>query len=459
METNQALIDFFRCPEDSLNLGLIQPGLGAPSFFKFGPEAIGYGQVGVAFASDDVRRELHDASSDVRMEGGACLISFDPGSVVENLRRERYVADGPSEGGGLTHSGVVRKAYYAVRPILPVSIRKHLQRISLRGWDQKPFPRWPVDRSVDQIFERLMLFALRARGLEKIPFIWFWPEGKSACAVMTHDVETKTGLDFCSALMDLNDSYGIKSSFQIIPEGRYHTPQQVRDEIERRGFEVDVHDWNHDGHLYSDRETFLSRAAKINRIASDWGAQGFRSGVLYRNTDWYDEFTFSYDMSVPNVGHLDPQPGGCCTTFPYFIGKILEIPLTTTQDYPLFHVLRDYSIDLWKKQIGLILQGHGLISTVVHPDYIIEKRARATYSELLAYLAVLDSAHDVWHALPRDVNRWWRDRAQMSLVRKNGRWEIEGPGSERARVAYACLEGESLAYALSDSTHEVGIQA
>ncbi len=459
MEINEAVINFFRCPEDSVNLGLIQPGLGAPGFFKFGPEAIGYGQVGVAFASDDVRRELHDASSDVRIDGGACLISFDPGSVVENLRRERYVADGPSDGGGLTHRGLVRKAYYAVRPILPVSIRKYLQRISLRGWNQKPFPRWPVDRSVDQIFERLMLFALKAQGGEKIPFIWFWPEGKSACAVMTHDVETKTGLDFCSSLMDLNDSYGIKSSFQIIPEGRYHTSQQVRDEIERRGFEVDVHDWNHDGHLYSDRATFLSRAVKINRIANDWGAQGFRSGVLYRNTDWYDEFTFSYDMSVPNVGHLDPQPGGCCTTFPYFIGKILEIPLTTTQDYPLFHVLRDYSIDLWKKQIGLILQGHGLICTVVHPDYIIERRARATYSELLAYLAVLGSAHDVWQALPRDVNRWWRDRAQMGLIRKNGRWEIEGPGSERARVAYASLEDESLAYTLSDSTHDVGIRA
>ena len=80
--------------------GVIQPGSGAPGFFKFGPEAIGYGQVGVAFASDDVRRELHDASSDVQMEGGACLISFDPGSVVENLRRERYVADAHLTGGG-----------------------------------------------------------------------------------------------------------------------------------------------------------------------------------------------------------------------------------------------------------------------------------------------------------------------------------------------------------------------
>ena len=125
--------------------------------------------------------------------------------------------------------------------------------------------------------------------------------------------------------------------------------------------------------------------------------------MLYRNTDWFADYTFSYDMSVPNVGHLDPQPGGCCTVFPYFIGNILEIPLTTTQDYPLFHVLRDYSIDLWRKQINLILQGHGLISTVVHPDYVIEKRARATYSELLAHLASLGAQKSVWLALPRDV--------------------------------------------------------
>jgi hypothetical protein len=230
-------------------------------------------------------------------------------------------------------------------------------------------------------------------------------------------------------------------------------------EIERRGFELKVHDWIHDGHLHSDRPAFLSAASKINKTASQWGAQGLRSGELYRNTGWFTEYTFSYDMSVPNVGHLDPQPGGCCTTFPFFIGKILEIPLTTIQDYPLFHILRDYSIDLWRKQIGLILQGHGLISTIVHPDYIIEKRARATYSELLAYLALLGSEQNVWLALPRDVNRWWRERAQMSLIWKNGRWEIEGPGSERARVAYASLDGESLAYTLSESTHEVRLRA
>jgi hypothetical protein len=63
------------------------------------------------------------------------------------------------------------------------------------------------------------------------------------------------------------------------------------------------------------------------------GVEGFRAAVLYRNPDWYDALTVAYDMSIPNVAQLDPQRGGCCTIFPYFIGNILEIPVTATQDY------------------------------------------------------------------------------------------------------------------------------
>ena len=38
---------------------------------------------------------------------------------------------------------------------------------------------------------------------------------------------------------------------------------------------------------------------------------------------------------------------------PYFIGNILELPLTTIQDYSLFHILGDYSISLWQQQIDV----------------------------------------------------------------------------------------------------------
>ncbi len=80
-----------------------------------------------------------------------------------------------------------------------VGVRKHLQKVRLSGWDKIPFPRWPVDRSVDTLMESAMTLALKAQGRSSIPFIWFWPDGAPACGMMTHDVEGQTGIDFCDA--------------------------------------------------------------------------------------------------------------------------------------------------------------------------------------------------------------------------------------------------------------------
>ena len=167
---------------------------------------------------------------------------------------------------------------------------------------------------------------------------------------------------------------------------------------------------------------------------------------MYRRQDWYDAFEFSYDMSVPNVAHLEPMRGGCCTVFPYFIGNILELPLTTTQDYSLFHILNDYSIDLWKQQLDLLARRNGLISFITHPDYLIETRARDIYEELLSYLQVLIERRNIWAALPGEIDRWWRARSQMSLVEKSGDWQIVGPESDRARLAFAVLEHDKMRY-------------
>ncbi len=299
--------------------------------------------------------------------------------------------------------------------------------------------------------ERLLLVSLQARAIQKIPFIWFWPEGAPSCAIVTHDVEELAGRDFCAKLMDLNDAAGIKSSFQIVPEERYPVPESFLDEIRQRGFEVNIHDLNHDGNLYRQREIFLQRAQRINQYGKKFRAVGFRSGALYRNADWYGALDFSYDLSVPNVGHLEAQQGGCCTVMPFFVGNVLQLPLTTTQDYSLFYILSSYTIELWKKQIDLIAEKHGLISFIVHPDYIIETRARNTYRTLLEYLARMRSEGKTWLALPREVADWCRQRRQMKLVRDNGAWRIEGPGKERARIAYAAVDGGKISYAIEPS--------
>jgi len=107
--------------------------------------------------------------------------------------------------------------------------------------------------------------------------------------------------------------------------------------------------------------------------------------------------------------------------------------------------LHDYSIDLWKQQLGFIAGTHGLASFIVHPDYIIEKRARATYQALLEHLAQMREERGVWITLPREVDRWWRERSQMKVVGDGTRWCIEGAGRERARLAFATLVGDDLA--------------
>jgi hypothetical protein len=295
---------------------------------------------------------------------------------------------------------------------------------------------------------------MKAKGVDRIPFIWFWPEDYSGCAIMTHDVETSSGLNFIASMMDIEDSHDVKSSFQIIPEKRYQAPQSLLNQIRARGCEVNVHDLNHDGHLFRERSEFVRRVKKINNYQREFGALGFRAGVLYRNLDWYDDLDFAYDMSVPNVGHLDPQLGGCCTVMPYFIGKILEVPLTTIQDYSLFHILGDYSIDLWKKQITLILEENGLLSFNIHPDYVVSPRAREVYVKLLEYLS-LRTTRNVWMTLPREVDRWWRQRTEMKLVTQGEKWVIEGPGNERARIAYAVLAGGELRYSFQEKTADV----
>lgn len=445
--TNTELLEFYRCPEEFAQFSLPKLLSGKVGYFRFSKNTICFGQTSCSSLAPLPTDLLHDALTDVSFDGGTPCLPFDPSGVIGNLRFERYLRRDGHPYGRILKSAVER-AYYLVRPLLPLALRVNLQRSYLSLRRGIAFPQWPVDCTVENIFENLLALSLRAKGIERLPFVWFWPNSASACAIMTHDVETAQGRDFCWALMDLDSSFQIKSSFQLVPEKRYQVSRSLLETIKERGFEVNVHDLDHTGHMFSTRLEFLRRIRKINHYGREFGAAGFRTGLMYRNLDWWDALEFSYDMSVPNVAHLDPQQGGCCTVMPYFVGNILELPLTTTQDYALFHFLGDYSIELWKKQIALIMEKHGLISFDVHPDYIIDERARNAYVALLAHLSRLRSGKMIWITVPKEVDRWWRQRSQMKLVGQEGHWCIEGSGAERARIAYASLQGGRVVYSL-----------
>jgi hypothetical protein len=452
---NRALLERYRCSESLADFSLsgeLSPNAG---YFKFGPNAVCYGQSAAGSRSPELVPGLYDTDNDVKIHDATVDLPFDPNSVIDNLRLERYATDHNLNGTQPLGRKALRLAYYSLRPLFPVSVRRHIQKVYLRGWDNRPFPRWPVDTSVENILEHCLAVEMKAKGLAEIPFIWFWPEGKSGCALMTHDVETTRGRDFCSALMDIDDEYGIKASFQVVPEKRYDVPDSYLSGLRDRGFEIAVQDLNHDGHLYSQRDEFLRRAELIRQYRKQYKATGFRAAILYRNLEWLPELDFSYDMSVPNVAHLDPQSGGCCTLFPYFIGKTLEIPVTVTQDYSLFHIIGEYTLDLWKQQARLILGKHGLMNFIVHPDYIIDEKPQQTFRDLLAHLAKLRAEQNVWIPLPHEVDEWWRARVQMQLIDDGGTPRITGPGNERARIAYARLQNGQLTYSFDSqrATH------
>lgn len=430
-----AFAEYSRCPDILLDVPQANGFDSAEGFFRWESMVL-FGRTRGLPTSQQVNGQLAEANGKSGSSRGLDL-PFDLTAVASNLRCERYIDNRLPAEDNLDVKTLARKAYYAVRPLLPVGVRKHAQRWALRDWDQLRFPSWPVDVTVDGLMNATFGRLLDVHGTDEIPFVWFWPKGYSACAIMTHDVETAVGRDFSSSLMRMEAERGIHSAFEIVPEERYEVPEEYLAEIRAGGCEICVHGLNHDGRLFLNEAIFRERAKKINAYARQFGATGFRSPVMYRRVDWYDAFEFSYDMSLPNVAHLDPQRGGCCTVMPYFIGDIVELPLTTTQDYQLFNILQRSDMGLWKEQCEILLAQHGLLSFIIHPDYTTSQKAQVLYAQLLDYLAGLRDQRNVWIALPGDVDRWWRQRAQLRLERHGASWRIVGTGAENARLAYA----------------------
>ena len=222
----ETLSDYYRIPESVLGRVLGTDTLGEIGYFRFGSNVICYGQSksGVATKVEDAG--LYDALKNIQMDGADIHLPFDLTRIVENLRRERYVPGLTPGREKLITQEWMLKAYYFVRGSLPDPIRRHMQRVYFSDWKIRPFPAWPVDFTVDNLHEEILRVAMESSNAQKIPFIWYWPEGAPNCLILTHDVETTAGRDFAPQLMDLDDSFGLKASFQVIPESRYEVPDE-----------------------------------------------------------------------------------------------------------------------------------------------------------------------------------------------------------------------------------------
>lgn len=302
------------------------------------------------------------------------------------------------------------RLYYAIKPLLPWSLRILARRIRARRIARHCAPIWPINPAT-----------------ATPPADWGgWPSGKQFAFVLTHDVEGRTGLARCRELADCEARLGFRSSFNFIPEGEYEATPALRAELHRRGFEVGVHDLHHDGSLYKNRERFQRCAKKINTYLRDWNAVGFRSGFMYHNLDWLHDLEAQYDASTFDTDPFEPQPDAANTIFPFWVPGAggparegyVELPYTLSQDSSLFIILQQRSNAIWKEKLDWIAERGGMALVNVHPDYLhikSHRQAKQTildhYLEFLQYVKTrYENAY--WHALPREVAALVRERQQ-----------------------------------------------
>ncbi|HEX2986564.1 MAG TPA: hypothetical protein VHS06_00080, partial [Chloroflexota bacterium] len=185
------------------------------------------------------------------------------------------------------------------------------------------------------------------------------------------------------------------------------------DELRERGFEVGVHGLKHDGKLFSSRATFEKRAQHINRYLDEWGAVGFRSPMTHRNPEWMQMLDVEYDASFFDTDPFEPMQGGTMSIWPFMMGRFVELPYTLVQDHTLMMTLGETTPRVWLEKVAFIRRHSGMALSLTHPDYLCEQSRLAVYQQ---FLRAVRERGDYWHALPREVARWWQARAAAESV-------------------------------------------
>jgi peptidoglycan/xylan/chitin deacetylase (PgdA/CDA1 family) len=364
------------------------------------PSAISPGSVEIERFQLENGRSL----SAFQRQGGSVYVPFDLDEAYSNFVTEAWSQKGDvrqlSEGQ--------LKLYYRVKGFLPREFWLALRRFFIRIGKPPRFPAWPFDRSIDRLLRFYALCLLLESGQEQAPFLWFWPGTHRAALALSHDVESEEGLGLALELADLEQERGLRSSFNIVG-AQYEIDMGIVRELQNRGFEIGLHGLHHDRSLFSSREEFERQLPGLSEAARRLGAHGFRSPATYRVLDWLEELPVEYDCTVPHSDPYEPQPGGCCSLWPFMLGRIVELPYTLPQDHTLFTLLRNRSVTPWLEQANAIEERFGLIQVLSHPDrgFLGDADKRALYVELLDALA---EREQLWKALPHEIASWWRRR-------------------------------------------------
>jgi len=320
------------------------------------------------------------------------------------------------------------QAYYRIKSLIPAAVRHRLNSAAIRMRAKREFPRWPCETALIDYWLDWLRMSLHTLQKTDTYHIGFWPDGMKSCIVLTHDVEGPVGMRRMEQMADLEERYNFRSSWNL-PLAQYDIDWKLVERLRNRGFEFGAHGLSHDGRFFRSESDFSELAPLLQERARTHDMKGFRAPSTLRRAEWITKLSFDFDCSFSDSDPYEPQPGGTCSVFPFFLAHMVELPYTMPQDHTLIHLLHRSPMHIWGMKAKWIESLGGMILTLVHPDYCGAGHYLDEYETLLKQLNEYQSA---WRALPSEVSGWWRRRDQMKLTVRGDSPSIEGPGSERA---------------------------
>ncbi len=276
--------------------------------------------------------------------------------------------------------------YHAV----PVPLRMAIARLQ-GAWKRRSVDRWarfpgfPLDLTVDALFD------LASDLDQTVAVTPPWRDGPTP-VLLSHDIDSAEGLaNLERQFLDREEAVGARSMNFIVPRA-WPLDHAALERIRGRGHALGIHGYEHANRTpFAEPDERRRRLDAAGDLIARYDIKGYRAPSLARSPALLADLAdrYAWDSSIPTSGGLFPVPNnGCATARPFWIGTLLEIPLSMPRDGSLrFLGYRPEAIaDLWITCAERIARAGGVVVLLTH----CEARFSGNAPMLAAYGRFLD---------------------------------------------------------------------
>ena len=210
----------------------------------------------------------------------------------------------------------------------------------------------------------------------------------------------------------------------------YKLNHELLHQATNNGFEIGLHDYNHDGRLVMLNEKEIKNRISLSQdFIKEYSVEGIRSPGFLRSMKFYSVIKelFNYDMSIVDYSFLFPYPGdGCRTSQPLLFEDLILLPSSLIRDGEALALgLKPKEIlNTWITKYNWLKSKNSLIVLLTHPDkgFSGRKDMLEIYKIFLEYVTNDD---DCWASTAKEVTKY---------LKQNKRYLIQAPNSDGSSI-------------------------